>query len=168
MLAGCDSDPGVSEPEPEPQTGPAGAWSIDPVSFRLNLVVDAANGITQDIQGTISGSLTLTESNGALAGSGQCSWTTRKHTARTGQTDEESGSSAFTAAGSLSGDGSVILVLTGCAWNQIGYRGTFSEEGGYALSVRGSGDGPLFGPEVWRDARHTGGDDPESLSLVRP
>ncbi|MBO6574367.1 MAG: hypothetical protein JJ896_03040 [Rhodothermales bacterium] len=166
MLTACDST--EVDPGPDPvQTGPEGTWQIDPVSFQLNRVTDAQNGITQDIQATISGTLSLDVADGQLSGNGQCSWTTRQHTARTNQTLERDGTESFTVSGTFS-DESVLLILSGCAWNQIGYRGTFTEGEGYDLSIRASGEGPLFGADVWSDARFVSGDDPAELRLLRP
>ncbi|MFT5141904.1 MAG: hypothetical protein ACI80V_001976 [Rhodothermales bacterium] len=163
-VSACDSSPTAETPAP-PETGPAGTWLIDPISFRLNLIVDAANGITEDIQGTIEGTLNLSETDGVLSGTGICSWTTRRHTARLSQTIEGAGTESVTITGSLDGT-DARLVLQGCAWNQVGYRGSFAEER-YDLAIPPSADGPLFGPDIWTEARFLSGDDPARMVLAR-
>lgn len=165
LLGGCDSAPGASETTEEP-TGPAGGWVIDPISFRLNRIVDASAGITEDIQATIEGSVNLAEAGGNLSGTGSCSWTARRHTARTGQTIEKSATEPFSVSGSVTG-ADARLILTGCAWNQLGYRGTF-DGSSYALTIPAGAEGPLFDAAVWSDARFVEGDNPAALTLVRP
>ncbi|NNE69898.1 MAG: hypothetical protein HKN29_05985 [Rhodothermales bacterium] len=164
LVAGCGSSPTEVEETPEP-TGAFGPWTIDPVAFRLNLVVDASGGITEDIQASISGTLNLSEDNGRISGSGSCSWSTRRHTPRTAQTIEESGTEQFSVSGTLV-ETDARFVLTGCAWNQIGYRGTF-DGAAYSLAIPAGAEGPLFDEQVWTEATLIDGDDPAALKLVR-
>lgn len=164
LLGGCDSTSTEMDVEPAP-VGPSGSWTIDPVAFRLNLIVDASAGITQDIQATISGTMTLSEEDGVLSGSGTCSWTSRRHTPRTAQTVEESGTEGFSVSGSIV-DNDARLILSGCAWNQIGYRGEFDGDS-YALAIPLGAEGPIFDAQVWSDATFIEGDDPAALVLVR-
>ncbi len=110
--------------------------------------------------------MNLAEVDGSLSGSGSCSWTTRRHTARTGQTLEESASEQFSVSGSLT-EADARLILTGCAWNQLGYRGTF-DGSSYMLTIPAGVEGPLFDAAVWSDARFVEGDNPAALTLVRP
>jgi hypothetical protein len=147
------------------ETGPAGTWVIQPMEFHLNLILDASNGITEDIQGTIQGTLTISESAGALSGVGSCSWTTRRHIARQNQTTVASGTESVSVTGSLDGE-DARLILTGCAWSQIGYRGTFAQDR-YELAIPQSADAPLFSADVWAEARFLDGDDPSLLVLTR-
>ena len=165
LLGGCDSAPGASETQEEP-TGPAGGWVIEPISFRLNRIVDASAGITEDVQATIEGSLTLAEDGGTLSGSGSCSWTSRRHTARTGQTIDESATEQFSVSGTLS-DSDARLILSGCAWNQLGYRGEF-DGSTYTLAIPAGAEGPLFDATFWSEARFVEGDNPVALTLIRP
>lgn len=165
LVGGCDSAPGPADITEEP-VGPAGGWVIDPIAFRLNRIVDASAGITEDIQATIEGSLSLTEAEGTLTGSGSCAWTSRRHTARTGQTVDESGAEQFSVSGSITG-ADVRLVLTGCVWNQLGYRGTF-DGSAYTLAIPAGAQGPLYDAAVWEDARFVDGDNPAALVLIRP
>jgi hypothetical protein len=132
----------------------------------LNRIVDASAGITEDIQATIEGTVNLTEAEGTLSGSGSCTWTSRRHTARTGQTLDGSATEQFSVSGSLT-DADARLILTGCAWNQLGYRGTFDGET-YTLAIPAGAEGPLFDATVWSEARFVEGDDPATLTLIRP
>lgn len=163
-LLSCDSG-GAGSDTPARPTGPSGSFRMEQVSFRLFRVVDRNRGITEDLQGTVNGSLSLAVSGGQVTGSGTCSWTSRRYVARTAHEELASGSQSFTLAGTLTGS-DAWFILEGCVWNQVGYRGEFDGER-YVLRLQDPLAAPIFDQEIWRNSEVISGD-PLALELFRP
>jgi hypothetical protein len=163
FVAACDSsDP--SGPAVDP-ADPAGEFAIDPLWFEYQVLSEPSVNGWENLQAWIDGSVRLTQSNGALSGSGSCTVRRRRHKAWLGETSDESSTLAFTASGTVS-DGTVVLTLQGCAWVMARYTGTFAD-GAYSLRVGELASAPAWTPDLWSSAQYRAGDDPRDLGLER-